>query len=307
MPLVSVIIPAYNRSKSILRALDSVLCQEGFPFEILVGDDASTDDTVEVLLGRFPSAKVARLPENRGAASARNAAMRMAAGEYLAFLDTDDEWLPGKIALQLAYMERNPEVGACACGHWFVLRDGRERCVAGEGGARDWKKRLHFAQSFHGASTPLVRRKVIEEIGGQDERLRVLEDWDWMLRIAGKYPVNVLEEPLVRIHENSPSAPDATVASTEYFLKKHGEGIGAYGARHRAEVFSQQWENAARNLYRHGRYAEADKLLLRSFGFAPWRNPASLAAVPFSVCDRLLGTRWLPKILAFRSGLSDPW
>lgn len=304
MPLVSVIIPAYNRAKCVIRALDSVQAQRGVDFEILLGDDASTDGTAEVLLERMPQAKVARLAKNRGAASARNAAMQMAQGEFLAFLDTDDEWLPEKIVTQLSYLEQHPEVGVCACGHWFVLRDGRERCFSGEPEEKDWRWRLQFAQSFHGASTPLVRRAVWEEVGGQDENLRVLEDWDWMLRIAEKHLIHVLPEPLVRVYENSPSAADATVFSTEYFLQKHKSLIASGGKRHSLSVCSQHWENAARNLYRHRRYAEGDRLVLRSFRLAPWRNPAILAALPFSLWDRVSGGNLLPRILAARSGLS---
>jgi len=272
-------------------------------FELIIGDDASTDDTWEVVRREFPSARLARLEVNSGAAAARNAALRIATGEYLAFLDSDDEWLPRKLAAQLDYLEKHPELAVCATSHFYELRDGRRREVIVEN-PPDWSARLQSGQPFHGASTPLVRRSVLESVGIQDESLRVLEDWDWMLRIAQKHRVHVLPEPLALIHENSPSNADFTFLSTERFLAKHDKAFSSVGAAHRRNVISQHWENAARCFFRHSRNREGLACVARSLAFAPARNPALVSVLPFACIDGLIGSQLLRQILRKRGGYS---
>jgi len=303
MPELSTIIPAFNRAHCISRALASVREQGVGDFELIIGDDASTDDTWEVVRNEFPSARLARLEVNSGAAAARNAALRIATGEYLAFLDSDDEWLPGKLAAQVEYLEKHPEVVACATSHFYQLRDGRRREVVVDD-AGEWSVRLQSGQPFHGASTPVVRRSVLESAGLQDESLRVLEDWDWMLRIAQKHGIHVLPEPLALIHENSPSNADFTFLSTERFLAKHDKAISGVGAAHRRDVISQHWENAARCFFRHSRNREGLACAARSLVVAPFRNPLLAAAIPFACIDGLAGSRFLRRILRARGGYS---
>lgn len=303
MPQLSIIIPVYNRAHCISRALASVRDQGVGDFELIIGDDASTDDTWEVVMRDFPSAQLARLQTNSGAAAARNAALRIATGDYLAFLDSDDEWLPGKLAAQFDYLEKHPEVAACATSHFYQLRDGRRREVIVVN-SPEWSVRLQSGQPFHGASTPLVRRGVLESVGMQDESLRVLEDWDWMLRIAQKQRIHVLPEPLALIHENGPSNPDFTKLSTERFLVKHEAEFRAVGARHFRRMASQHWENAARCFFRHSRNREGMGCVVRSLAFSPARNPAVAAAMPLAFIDGILGTQFLRRVLKLRGGYS---
>jgi len=298
---ISIIIPVFNRAHCISRALASVRQQRVGDFELIIGDDASTDDTWEVVRREFPSARLARLEVNSGAAAARNAALRIASGEYLAFLDSDDEWLPGKLAAQLDYLEKHSEVAACATAHFYQLRDGRRREVIVEN-PPDWSVRLQSGQPFHGASTPVVRRSVLESAGLQDESLRVLEDWDWMLCISQRHRIHVLPEPLAVIHENGPSNPDYTHDSMKRFLKKHLAEIESPDVRRRVE--SQHWENTARCFFRHSRNREGVACALQSMAISPLRNPALAAALPLAFADGLLGTKFLRSMIAVRGGLS---
>jgi GT2 family glycosyltransferase len=298
--LISVVIPAYNRSGCIGRALESVKAQ-GIPdLEVILGDDASTDSTVELATGILPGIKVARLPSNQGASSARNAALKLAKGDLIAFLDSDDEWLPGKLSSQTKFLEEHPEVGLCGSGHLLMSQDGGSIHYPGNNPA-DWRKELHVAESFHGASTSVVRREVLESVGLFDERLRVLEDWDWLLRISQKYPIHVLPEQFAIIHENNPSDADQTAVSLEYFLSKHGDEFLIQGDAHAANVISQHYENASRTFFRHKRSQEGCALLWKSWIAAPLRNPKSLLAFPLAAFDGLFGTEVLPSILAGRS------
>ncbi len=303
MPKFSVIIPAYNRSHCIVRALESVRAQGLGEWELVIGDDASTDGTWDVVRAEFPEARCARLQVNSGAAASRNAALRVARGEFLAFLDSDDEWLPGKLGAQLAFLEKHAEMAVCATSHVFCRRDGVRREVR-VGNPADWRVALHAGQWFHGASTPVVRRSVLESVGLQDESLRVLEDWDWMLRIAQRHRIHVLPEVLAVIHENGPSDADFTRVATERFLAKHGEEFRAVGPGHFERMASQHWENAARCFFRHSRNREGIACVLRAMALAPARNPAMVAALPLALLDGVLGSRLLRQVMAARGGYS---
>ena len=298
---ISIIIPIYNRAHCIGRALDSIRQQGLEHFEIILGDDASTDGTMDAVRRIFPDAKVAGLPVNSGAAAARNAAMRLATGEFLAFLDSDDEWLPQKIEAQLDYLAKNPDVAVCATSHVFCRRDGIRRDVTVKN-PLSWSAVLLEGQVFHGASTPVVRREVLDSVGFQDESLRVLEDWDWMLRISQRHRIHVLPERLAVIHENGPSNADFTHESMKRFLKKHLLEIQSPDVRRRVE--SQHWENTARCFFRHSRNREGVACALQSMAISPLRNLALAAALPLALLDGVLGTKSLRRVLAARGGYS---
>jgi len=268
--------------------------------EVIIGDDASTDETVEVVKTLMPKATVVCLPVNQGASAARNAALKVAKGDLIAFLDSDDEWLPGKLEKQIQFLRDHPEIGLCGSGHLLTCKDGSMVEFPGKN-PPDWRRELHQAQSFHGASTPMIRREVLEKVGFLDESLRVLEDWDWMLRITKEFRIHVLPEVLTVIHENNPSNPDHTLLSTDYFLSKHRTEFLHYGAAHTGRVISQHYENAARNLFRHHRGGEGCKVLWRSVMSSPLRNPVSLAAFPLAGVDAVLGTRLLSEALVRRN------
>ena len=304
MSKISIITPVFNRAHCIRRALESLHRQTwSGDLECIIGDDASTDGTWETVREAFPEARLARLEVNSGAAAARNAALSIASGEFIAFLDSDDEWMPEKLAAQLDYLEKNPDVVACATSHIYQLRDGRRREVIVENPS-DWSLQLQSRQPFHGASTPVVRRSVLETVGMQDESLRVLEDWDWMLRIAQMHHVHVLPEPLALIHENSPSNADFTFLSTKRFLAKHDMAFSSIGPAQRRNVISQHWENAARCFFRHSRNREGLSCMMRSLVFAPGRNPALVAVLPFACIDGLIGSQLLRQILRARGRYS---
>jgi glycosyltransferase involved in cell wall biosynthesis len=300
--LISVVIPAYNRSHCIGRALESVRVQGIADLEVLVGDDASTDSTVAEVERLMPEARIVRLPVNRGAAGARNAVLPLVRGEFVACLDSDDEWLPGKLKRQLEFLDARPDVGVVGSGHILACKDGRRVEFPGKN-PPDWRRELHSAESFHGACTPLIRREVLERVGPLDERLRVLEDWDWMLRFSQETSIHVLQESLTVIHENNPSDPDHTIESTRLFLEKHYGEFLRYGKAHARASVSQHYENAARNLFRHDRSAAGCRYLWKALLSSPMRNPAMIAAFPLAAWDAVAGTQVLPAILGHRNRL----
>jgi len=196
-PSVSVIIPTYNRAALVRRAAASALAQTYGDFEVLVVDDGSTDATLEALGPFLSRIKFLRAPENRGVSAARNLGIAAARGEWLAFLDSDDLWLPDKLARQMAYLATHPDLLWCQTEEIWVRRGVRvnpPRSCRKEGG------RI-FLQSLErclvSPSAVILHRRLLEDHGGFDETLPVAEDYDLWLRLAWRHPVGLLPEPLV--------------------------------------------------------------------------------------------------------------
>jgi glycosyltransferase involved in cell wall biosynthesis len=200
-PSVSVVMPAYNRGRFLATAVGSVMAQSRPCHEIIVVDDGSTDDTADVVRSLGPRVRYLR-QENAGPAAARNAGIRVATGDWVAFLDTDDRWLPEKIERQLAIVERHREVAlvsadtaiADAAGSLLVdsnfRRHGLQGFFQGLAGAPipNAPGRL-LCVNFINTSTAMVRRDLLLALEGFDSRLRYGEDLELWLRVAASHPV----------------------------------------------------------------------------------------------------------------------
>jgi GT2 family glycosyltransferase len=195
-PLVTVIIPTFNRWPSVGAAIGSVFDQSYDDFELIVVDDGSTDGTASEL-AKFGSRLRLLNQPNRGVSSARNLGAREARGRYLAFLDSDDLWRPKKLAIQTDFMERDPKIQICQTEEIW-MRNGmrvnpkaRHRKPSGD----------IFAPSLElcliSPSAVMLRRELFNQAGGFDERFPVCEDYELWLRIAVKHPVPLIAEPLV--------------------------------------------------------------------------------------------------------------
>jgi glycosyltransferase involved in cell wall biosynthesis len=197
MALVSIIIPTFNRSERVLRALSSIFLQTFTDYEIVVVDDGSTDQTKEAL-DQFRS-KIAyvRHSSNFGVSAARNTGIRASSGLYLAFLDSDDSWLPEKLAAQVGFFERHPCTVACQTDE--IWMKGTRRVNP--------KKRHHkpsgdiFLPSLKrclvSPSAVMLKRSLLNEVGLFDEGLPVCEDYDLWLRIAARHPIYLIQEKLI--------------------------------------------------------------------------------------------------------------
>jgi len=187
-PLVSVVIPVFNRAQLISRALQSVLAQSYGHFEIIVVDDASTDDLAEVL-AKFADPRLHSIvhPQNRGAAAARNTGIAAAQGEFVAFLDSDDSWYADKLAFQVAAMrDQPPEVAGHVCAYDCIKTGYSPRAIAPNWINQDFQRAMLFGCTCGPGTTLFCRRAVFADVGPLDETLRRLEDWDWLLRLAAK-------------------------------------------------------------------------------------------------------------------------
>jgi glycosyltransferase involved in cell wall biosynthesis len=198
---VSVIIPTYNRREFVCRAVESVLAQTHAVPEIIVVDDGSTDGTDKLLRHRFGSRVQCVRQSNAGVSSARNHGLRLARGRYLCLLDSDDEWAPEKTRLQLEWLEARPDFGMVLCD--VMLMDAGQREVAlfrrrdmlpHDGLVLPWV----LMQPALCPTSVMMRREVFESIGGFDESLPTAEDIDFHLRVAARWPIGVVEQPLAR-------------------------------------------------------------------------------------------------------------
>ncbi|HYW04924.1 MAG TPA: glycosyltransferase [Gammaproteobacteria bacterium] len=226
VPRVSVVIPAYNRGATLPAAIDSVLDQGGPACEVIVVDDGSRDATAEVLAGYGSRIRVVR-KANGGLASARNAGMRVARGEFVAWLDSDDVWLPGKLAEQMRVLEGRPEVMlVCSdfaafndqgvfdsshissyysavqrCGRDFLaLYGGRLPDVEQAGGPRVYGGRVYETLAlgnFVHPPTVIFRRQALALVGEEDETLDDCADYDFFLRVARVGSLAYVDSPLL--------------------------------------------------------------------------------------------------------------
>lgn len=206
---ISVVIPAYNRASLISPALDSASNQSLRPNEIIVVDDGSTDETlltVSSWITKNPEIPVRVIRQtNQGANAARNNGIKEARGECIAFLDSDDYWLPEKLAKQLELFGQNPNLGGVYCGTRTL------DLVTGEKGPlipRSYPSGNLVMQMLIGDVTAptscwLVRKKCFEEVGAFDKMLPARQDWDMWIRLSEKYEIGAVPEVLVEMGEHS--------------------------------------------------------------------------------------------------------
>ncbi|MEO1366230.1 MAG: glycosyltransferase [Acidobacteriota bacterium] len=197
-PRVSAVIPTWNRPRRVLEAVASVLAQTVPALEVLVVDDGSVDGTAAALAGlRTPGVRVISAP-HRGVSAARNVGIERARGEWVAFLDSDDTWLPGKLERQLGALAAAPEPYRLVHCDEVWIRNGRRvnprRIHQKRGG---WIYEHCLPRCAISPSSTLVRRDLLADVGLFDESLMACEDYDLWLRICAREPVLYLDEQLV--------------------------------------------------------------------------------------------------------------
>ncbi len=193
---VSVIIPVYNRPRLIQRAIESVLRQTVQPDEIIVIDDGSTDATPSVLYDYVPRIRVIRTG-HRGVSHARNVGLRAARSEWIAFLDSDDEWLPKKLQRQLEWLRAHPDERIVQTDEIWIRRGRRVNPRKIHRKPEGWIFRPSLVRCLITPSSVVIHRSVFERVGLFDEDLPAVEDFDLWLRVTIHFPVGLIHEPLI--------------------------------------------------------------------------------------------------------------
>ncbi len=193
---ISVIIPSYNRAHVLGRALDSVLMQRHCADEIIVIDDGSRDGTAK-LLRNYPQIKAIHSDKNQGVSAARNQGIQAARNEWIAFLDSDDAWLPEKLLHQVAAIQSTPESRFVHTDEIWIRNGKRVNPKKKHSKPGGWIYQQSLALCCVSPSSVLVHRSVLDECGVFDENLVACEDYDLWLRIFCRFPVELIERPLV--------------------------------------------------------------------------------------------------------------
>jgi glycosyltransferase involved in cell wall biosynthesis len=277
-PLVSVVVANYNYGRFLPQAIESVLSQTYPEIELLVVDDGSTDDSLDVVRA-YGSCVRLLAQTNRGVAAARNHGIRQSRGDLVAFLDADDMWTKEKIAKQVPRFERS-SVGMAACGLGLIDTSGRSLGVMPVDSRSPGLEDLALLRppGVPGAgSSGIVRRSVLNEVGGFDEALSTSADWDLCRRIACRWEIEVVAEPLVLYRQHG-SAMHRRVDVQERDMLRAFDSMfrdPAAGSVHRlrARCYGNLHWMLAGSYFHAGRPARGLKHLVRAL--AAWPPTAS--------------------------------
>ena len=273
---VSAVVPAYNRAVYLREAIDSALAQGFEGLEVVVVDDGSTDATPEILRGYGDRFRVHR-QENAGQSAAVNRGVDLARGEFVAFLDSDDAWLPGKIARAVALLDAEPAAALLYAA--VEMMDGDGRAIPDPRPPRRTPSGAVLAslleENFVRTPTAVFRRKAFLEAGGYDPALRCVNDWDMWLRLATGRPVLRDPVPAARYRLHGDQAvrlrrrlAEERVTVLERHLPRIERDTPEHGPAARRRL-AERCLRLARLDLRESRRPDAERLIARAIALAP--------------------------------------
>lgn len=265
LPRVSVIIPTFNRGWILREAINSVLKQDYQHVELIVVDDGSTDNTSDIL-NDYKGEIVVIRQKNSGVSAARNRGIRTATGSYVAFLDSDDCWLPGKLMSQMAFFNSHPDATICQTEEIWIRN-----------GVRVNPKKRHkkpsgmifeksLALCLVSPSAVVMKKSLFEMVGTFDESLPACEDYDLWLRISHQYPIYLISDPLIIKHgghadqlSRMPGLDKFRIQSIQKIMTSGDLDAKQYDAA--LKTFCQKCAVYAQGCRRRGRDKEAEYYL----------------------------------------------
>lgn len=293
MPKFSVILPTHNRAHLLTRAIQSVLNQTLSDFELIIVDDASTDNTPEVIKSlRDDRLVYTRREKDGGAAAARNSGIMQAKGEYIAFLDDDDEYLPEFLEKTYAVLSPAPQsIGFTWCGVRKV-----KGTAAGEMLVKEmlWKKESHLqtdrAQYLRTATSYglTIRMECFQIVGLFDETLRAFEDTDFLIRLGKHFDYEIIPQPLIKLHVHAGSQlTDITPQKAEAYERYLNKNIDFIKSN------ALSWMRANRKLaalfYQSGNKSKGRKIMMNTL----LKHPGNLRLWKSFLCFEILRTEQL--------------
>ena len=271
-PLVTVLIPAYNAAETIERALESALSQSYEPKEVIVVNDASPDNTAAIVEHYADrNVRLISLKENLGECGAMNAGIKQADGDYIAFLDADDEWCEGKLEKQLAILRQNPDLIFITSDGDFVKDDGEKISTVYDGaipvaGPDAWKMLLE--NNFVAKPCVVAQRKALLACNGFDQTLRLGGDQDMWIRLAALGPIAQIPESLVKIYLAPTSLTQSNLRNELTYLlpmvEQHVENLSdRLTVGEKQKILVHRWYEVGRSLCEDGAWWEGAKFLSR--------------------------------------------
>ncbi len=283
MPAVSIVIPTLNRAHLVPRAIKSVLTQTCQDFEIIVVDDGSIDATKRIIQ-RFSDKRIKYIKhrQTRGPGAARNTGIDACSGDYIAFLDSDDEWLPKKLEKQINLFKRNIiKPGMTYCGVALIDLYGRNVKEKWTPKYRGYVFKKNLASNFivSGSSSVIVQKNVLKKVGNFDESFPSCEDWDLWTRIAKYYEIDFVPEILVNCFLHS-----KRISSNFERIK---QGLKLFSDKHKKEIAKQKNYIKAQHFFHIGNHFcyygyenPAKKYLMKAFAVYPI-NPKYFLSIFF--------------------------
>jgi glycosyltransferase involved in cell wall biosynthesis len=281
-PEVSVILPTYNRAAYLPAAVESVLSQSFRSLELIVVDDGSTDETLHVIKQFSDERLIYLRQENRGRSFARNRAIGQARGRFIAFLDSDDEYLPGKLKLQVAFMREHPDVGMLYTSAVCIDKDGNPipYAYSASVGGSIYCDVAFFVPVTVTLPTVIVRKEVLDVTGAFDLNMSRFEDTDLWRRIAKRYRVGALDIPTCRLRTHDDNAlvaqdPKGIVEAIDYYVRKIFAEDSDVGSAFLKQGAARLYAYYGRALVRvRGRRSYGLRLLGKAFVLSPTSMPA---------------------------------
>ncbi len=197
MPKVSVIIPTYNRLPMLKEAVDSVLAQDVEDMELIVVDDGSTDGTADEIKRYGGRVKLFQHAVNKGVSAARNKGILHARGKYIAFLDSDDLWVKGKLKIQVTFLDDNPHYPLCYTDEIWIRKGKRVNPMLKHAKYSGWIFEKCLPLCIISPSSVMIKRTLFSRVGLFDEALPVCEDYDFWLRISARFPIFFIDRKLI--------------------------------------------------------------------------------------------------------------
>lgn len=191
------IIPTYNRLPMVQEAVESVLAQDFEDFELIVVDDGSTDGTAEVIRKYGRRVRLIEHAHNRGVSAARNTGILHSRGKYIAFLDSDDLWVKGKLRIQVNFLDENPQYLLCYTDEIWIREGKRVNPMKRHSKYSGWIFEKCLPLCIISPSSAMMRRVLFQKVGLFDEALPVCEDYDFWLRVSVRFPIFFINKKLI--------------------------------------------------------------------------------------------------------------
>ncbi len=281
--LISVVIPTYNRQIYLLEALESVFAQSYPNIEIIVVDDGSDDQTVEVLQPLVKTKRLRLLRQNHvGVSAARNLGVDKAQAKYIAFLDSDDLFLPEKLTKQMLLFESNPHLGFVHSNFSKFDNHGNDLGIRDltrfRGKVYPWL--LQEWSALMALPTILIRKEVYQEVGGLDKSISWGEDIDLYFRVTRYFEIDLIPEVLTRVRVHSGSVSAGKLGSAESFHRVLEKAVSADSNLSKGfinKAFSKMYVNKSQNLLGEGNSSEMQEARRLAFIALSYR-PLEIAA-----------------------------
>lgn len=286
-PKISIVIPTFNRAHLIKKAIESVLSQTFEDFEIIIVDDGSTDNTSEIINNlQDERINYIKLEKNSGSCAARNKGIKISKGEWIAFLDSDDFWLPTKLEKQVNFIPKlSNDYAVIHCG--IQLIDESTNKLLGERIIKDNTESdiiNNPEELVPSTCTMLIRKTALSEVGYFDERLPAHQETELGLRLSLKYKFKLVDEFLVKAvmnHEQITSNSNNRIKAKEIIIEKHQKVLGKNLLYHFAIII-------AGNAIINKNYSKAKKYFLKAFQFIPYNIKPLVIFLLLSIYPNLI-------------------